>query len=261
MSRRLLVAGNWKLHLAPSEAADLARTLCAHLDAHAVCDAIDVAVFPTAFAVDRVVGASAGVGLQVGTQWTSAHTTGAFTGANSAAIARSIGCTWALAGHSEVRRDLQEGDEQVGASLQAALSAGLLPLLCIGETLDERDAGGVAEVLERQLHGALKDLVSDQVATCAIAYEPVWAIGTGRTASVEQAQDAHAVIRAWLRTHHPAFVGNQVRVVYGGSVKAENTAELLRAPDIDGVLVGGASLTAPSFLAIVDAACSAAQKR
>ncbi len=257
MSRRPLVAGNWKLHLAPSEAAALASAIRAHLDARATLDVIDVAVFPTAFAVDRVVGACAGTGLQVGTQWTSAHPSGAFTGANAATIARRMGCTWALAGHSEVRRDLRETDEQVGAAVRAALSAGLLPLLCIGETLDQRDAGQVHAVLEQQLSGALTGLTADQVATCAIAYEPVWAIGTGRTASPAEAQAAHAVVRAWLRAHYPAFVGEQVRIVYGGSVKAENTTELLQAPDIDGVLVGGASITAPSFLAIVDAAVTA----
>mgnify|MGYP001392669696 CR=1 FL=1 len=249
--RTPLIAGNWKLNLDPVEAAAVASALVP-----AVADRGDteVALFPTALSVPAVVQAVQGSGITVGIQEIHDQPGGAFTGTNSAAMARAVGCAWALIGHSERRQLFGETDEGVGRKVTAALAAGLLPMVCLGETLDQRDAGQVEHVVTRQLAAALGTLRPDEVATLTLAYEPVWAIGTGRTASPDQAQEVHAVLRAWLRNHYPAYVADQVRVLYGGSVKPGNAAELLSCPDIDGALVGGASLKADSFAAIVHAA-------
>ena len=169
-------------------------------------------------------------------------------------MAREAGCTYALVGHSERRHLFGETNEAVGTKVQVAIAAGLLPIVCVGETLDERRAGRVDEVVFAQLGAALQGLPDDQVSTLTLAYEPVWAIGTGETATPEQAQTVHAAIRGWLRERYPAFVAETVRIQYGGSVKPSNAAELLSCPDIDGCLVGGASLNAESFAAIVAAA-------
>lgn len=250
MTRRKLVAGNWKLHLGPSAAGGLATALRERLDA---LRGVDVAVFPTALSVHAVVQALDGCAIRVGVQMAHAEAKGAYTGCNSAEIAREAGCDWLLAGHSEVRRDLAESDERVGASVRAGLRAGLLPMMCVGESLDERRGGRLAEVLERQLGVGLAGLHADEVATCTIAYEPIWAIGTGVVASPEQAQEAHAFVRGWLRATYPAYVAEQTRVLYGGSVTAANAATLLALPDVDGCLVGGASLKPDELAAIARA--------
>ena len=250
MARRKFVAGNWKLHLAPEGAVALAQGLRGAL-ADAKCD---VAVFPTAISVAPVLWALKGSAIEVGVQEVHAATTGAFTGANSPSLAREAGCTRALVGHSERRQLFGETDAGVNAKIKACLANGLLPIVCIGETLAERDAGRVDEVVHGQLAGALDGLHADQVATLTLAYEPVWAIGTGRTATPEQAQEVHASIRGWLRGKYPAFVADQLRIQYGGSVNEKNAAALLSCPDIDGALVGGASLKADTFAAIVRAA-------
>lgn len=248
MKRRKLVAGNWKLHLGPTAAVALADELRAALSEE---EAVDLAVFPTTLSVPAVLTALAGTPIRVGIQWAHAEPKGAFTGTNSATIAREIGCTWLLAGHSEVRRDLGETDARVGASVRAGVAAGLLPMLCVGETLEERDAGQLEAVLHRQLAAGLQGVDGAHVAGGAIAYEPVWAIGTGRTATPTQAQEAHAIVRDWLREHYPAFVADDTRILYGGSVKASNAAELMALPDVDGCLVGGAALVAAEFVGIV----------
>jgi len=251
VSRRPFIAGNWKLHLGPRDAATLARQL---REAFAGHQGVDLAVFPTAISILPVVDALQGSDIEVGVQEVYWEPAGAFTGANSPAIAREAGCTRALVGHSERRQHFDESNAGVNAKVKACLHHGLLPVVCIGETLVQRDAGQVQAVVHGQLAGALEGLAPDQVATLTLAYEPVWAIGTGRTASPAQAQEVHASIRGWLRAHYPAFVAEQVRLQYGGSVKPNNAAELLACPDIDGALVGGASLQADSFAAIVAAA-------
>jgi len=169
-------------------------------------------------------------------------------------LARQAGCAWTLAGHSERRHVFGDTDEEIGASVRSALEAGLLVVLCVGETLEQRQAGEVEAVVGRQLHSGLAGLHADQVSTVIVAYEPVWAIGTGHTASPDQAQAVHAFIRAWMTERYPAYVAEDLRIVYGGSVKPGNAAELLAKPDIDGALVGGASLAAGSFSEIVHAA-------
>jgi triosephosphate isomerase len=249
--RRPLVAGNWKLNLSPTEATQVAGAL---RDAVARLEGVDVLLFPTALSIHATIAALDGSRIETGIQNVYSHPSGAYTGANSAVMARSVGCSYALAGHSERRHVFGETDESVGASVRATLDAGLLPVLCVGETLEERDAGRIEEVVSRQLTTGLAGLPADRVSTVTLAYEPVWAIGTGRTASREQAQDVHALIRGWLRERYPGYVGDQMRILYGGSVKPHNAAELMASPDIDGVLVGGASLKADSFAAIVGAA-------
>lgn len=250
MSRTPLIAGNWKLNLGPGEAASLAGDLT-----QALSDRGDIqaAVFPTALCVGLVTQRVSGSGITVGVQEINDTHVGAFTGTNSARMAREAGCTWALIGHSERRQLFHETDEGVQRKVRAALDAGLLPMVCVGETLDQRDAGRVDEVITQQMSVALGTLTPDEVATVTFAYEPVWAIGTGRTATPEQAQAAHATLRATLRERYPAFVAEQCRILYGGSVKPGNAAALLACPDIDGALVGGASLKAESFAGIISA--------
>jgi triosephosphate isomerase len=251
MSRVPLIAGNWKLHLTPMESAALARTM---VDALSARGDTEVALFPTTISVPAVVEATRNSGITVGIQEIHDQPSGAFTGTNSGVIARAAGCAWALIGHSERRQLFGETDESVGRKVRSALSAGLLPMVCVGETLEQRDSGQAKAVVAHQLAIALGTLRPDEVVTVTIAYEPVWAIGTGRTASPEQAQEIHAHLRSWLRDRYPPFVSDQARILYGGSVKPNNAAELLGQPDIDGALVGGASLEADAFAAITYAA-------
>jgi len=248
MARRPFIAGNWKLNLGPAAAVELARGLKTAL---ADRGDIDVAVFPTAMSIPGVVEALQGSGIGVGVQDAYHQVKGAFTGQNSPEIAREAGCTTMLVGHSERRHVFGETFEDTRLKVVAAFEAGLLPVLCVGETIEERQAGRVDEVVHGQLAAALEGLRAYRVASLTIAYEPVWAIGTGHTASPAQAQEVHASIRAWLRTHYPAYVADEMRIQYGGSVKPTNARELLSCPDIDGALVGGASLKVDSFQGIV----------
>jgi triosephosphate isomerase len=251
MSRRPLIAGNWKLNLGPSAARAYALALRERL---AGVDEVDLAVFPTALSLAPVIEVLRETPLTVGVQQTDGHASGAHTGANSAVMARELGCDWALAGHSECRQERGDTDERVNASVREARSAGLLPILCIGESLEQRRAGKLEAVLERQLSKGFAGMEADEVATCTLAYEPIWAIGTGVTASPQEAQAAHAFVRGWLVAHYPPYVAAQLRILYGGSVNAANAAELLANPDIDGALVGGASLIVEAFAGIVQAA-------
>ena len=248
--RRPLIAGNWKLNLGPGAGAALAVYL---RDALAAEDGVDVVVFPTALAIGAVAAELAGTAIGVGVQEVGAIASGALTGANSAVMAREAGCTWMLTGHSERRQHFAETDAGVGAKVRAGLAAGLYPIVCVGETLTERKAGRVDEVTRRQLGAALEGLAPHEVLALTIAYEPVWAIGTGETASPEQAQEVHASLRTWLRAHYPA-AADTLRILYGGSVKADNARSLLSRPDIDGALVGGASLRLGDFVDIITAA-------
>jgi triosephosphate isomerase (TIM) len=250
MTRRPFVAGNWKMNLGPAASGALAEELRERL-AH-VRDAT-VAVFPTALSIASVVPVLQGSAVAVGVQEIEPKTSGAFTGANSAVIAREAGCTYTLVGHSERRQLYGETDAGCANKVAAAFAAGLLPIYCVGETLAERRAGRVEEVVFRQLRDGLAQIERDQAGGLTIAYEPVWAIGTGENATPEQAQAVHASIRGWLRERWSA-VADDLRIQYGGSVKADNARALLACPDIDGALVGGASLDAASFAAIVAAA-------
>ncbi len=250
MNRRTFVAGNWKLNKGPTEAVQLAKALKGEL---MDLTSVDVAVAPPFISIPGVANALRHTGIHVAGQDLHPATSGAFTSAVAGEMLKDAGCSYVIVGHSERRRVFQDDDELVNAKVHAAFRSGLLPILCIGETLQERDAGRALDVVRSQLQLGLSGLEADQVVTTTLAYEPVWAIGTGRTATPEQAQEMHAGIRAWLAAQYPAFVAKQVRIQYGGSVKPGNAAELLAQPDIDGALVGGAALQSDSFLAIVRA--------
>ena len=242
MSRNKLVVGNWKMHGSRAANAELLSALLAgrpYVSDMAVCA-------PFVFIGD-VAAALAGSDIRWGAQDVSAHGQGAFTGEVSAAMLAECGCRYAIVGHSERRAFHSESDELVAAKAQAALARGVTPIVCVGETLAERDAGETEAVVKRQL-----SVVIHQLAHCAaemvVAYEPVWAIGTGRTAGPEQAQAVHRVLRAQL--HAATGRGEAMKILYGGSVKADNAAALFAQPDIDGGLIGGASLKAADFIAI-----------
>ncbi len=251
MGRVPFVAGNWKLHLGPEDGARVAADLRARL---ADVGDVTVAVFPTAISLHAVIDACRGSIVAVGVQDVEVADKGAFTGSNSAALCRAIGAEFALVGHSERRQHYGETSITCNRRIQATFAAGLLPIYCVGETLDERRAGRVEDVVFRQLEEGLKGFANDQIATITLAYEPVWAIGTGETATPRQAQDVHAAIRGWLRDR-VGVLADQIRIQYGGSVKPANAAELMACPDVDGALVGGASLEADGFAKII-AACA-----
>jgi len=243
---RKLVVGNWKMH--GSRAAN-AGLLAAIVGARPYGAEVAVCV-PCVFLGDTAAQL-AGSEVQWGAQDVSAHAQGAYTGEVSAAMLAEYACRFALVGHSERRQYHAESDELVAAKAQAALAQGITPIVCVGETLGQRDAGLTEAVVARQL-AAVAQALGARLADIVLAYEPVWAIGTGRTATPAQAQSVHAALRMQLQTAGDAAA--RVRVLYGGSVKADNAAELLAMPDIDGALVGGASLKAAEFIAICRAA-------
>jgi triosephosphate isomerase len=252
MTRRKLVAGNWKMHLATAAARDLAAASAAAARARPDADA---AVFPAFVHLAAVREALAGSAVLLGAQACHDQPQGAHTGEVSAEMLADAGVTVVLCGHSE-RRAAGEGDAAVAARVRAVLRARLRPLLCVGETLDERDGGATTAVLVRQTEAALAGLAAADLARLDVAYEPVWAIGTGRTAAAAQAVEAHGVVRRVLVGKF-GEAGRSPRILYGGSVKPSNAAELMSAEGVDGVLVGGASLDAASFRAILDAAPAA----
>lgn len=249
MSRKMLVAGNWKMNLRLSEATELATALGAGVRN---VDAPEVAVFPPFPWLLPVRDALAGSGVRVGAQHCHDAVSGAFTGEVSATMLAEV-CDYVLAGHSERRHLFGESDALVGSKVNAVLAAGLPVILCVGETLEERRGDLADAVVTRQLAGGLAGVTDDQMARVTIAYEPVWAIGTGVAATADDAQEMAALVRQWLGSRWGER-GTLMRVLYGGSVAPQNARELFVQPDVDGGLVGGASLKADSFLAIVDAA-------
>ena len=248
MARIPLLAGNWKMHGTRAEARTLAGAL-----AQSVGQVTDreVLIAPPFTALDAARDAVAGTRILLGAQNVHGEDRGAFTGEVSAAMLVEAGCSHVIIGHSERRQYYGETDAGVNARLRGALRAGLIPIVCVGEKLEEREAGSTMTVIERQIRGGLAGIDPAGAARCVLAYEPVWAIGTGRTATPDQAQEVHAAIRALLATlTSPAVVGS-LRILYGGSVKADNIDALMAQPDLDGALVGGASLDAVAFARIV----------
>lgn len=246
--RRPFVAGNWKMHGSRSMAAALVGAL-----ADALPTNTDVAVLPPFPYVDGLIAAFGARGIAIGAQDLSAHRDGAYTGEVAGPMLKEIGCTHVLVGHSERRQYHGESDALVAAKFVAAQAAGLVPILCVGETLAEREGGATEVVVARQLEAVTEAAGIAAFANAVVAYEPVWAIGTGRTASPQQAQDVHAFIRGKFR-ERDATIANSLRLLYGGSVKPANAAELFGQADVDGGLIGGASLVAADFLAICAAA-------
>lgn len=249
-TRRPLIAGNWKMNAGGPEGLALARAIAAQASA---APGVEVVVSPPAIVLTAVLEAVAGA-VGVAAQNMHQAESGAFTGELSAKMLREAGIGWVILGHSERRQYFAETDDSVREKTQAALSAGLKPIVCIGETLEQRESGQSLQVVASQLDAVLS-LLAGQPGVAAVAYEPVWAIGTGRVATTEQAQEVHAMIRSRLASGGQALA-DSTRVLYGGSVKADNASGLLACPDIDGALVGGASLKAESFGAIVAAAAS-----
>ena len=246
MGRKPFVCGNWKMHKTTAEAVALVRELRARLPEAGVL----VAVAPPFTALAPVKQALAGSHLQLFAQDCHHAAQGAFTGEVSAQMLVEVGCDGVILGHSERRAMFGDTDEAVRRKLEAALAAGLHPIVCVSETLAEREAGKTWEVVSRQVTAALQGLEPAKLEKITLAYEPVWAIGTGRTATTAQAQEVHGQIRGLLRELGGARVADAVRIQYGGSVKPENAAELMGQPDVDGALVGGASLKADDFARI-----------
>jgi triosephosphate isomerase (TIM) len=253
-SRTPIVAGNWKMNLSREEAVALARTVASGSKG---MQAVDRILFPAAVHLDAVRYALAEIGtggVQLGAQNAWHEPDGAFTGEVSVAMIKDLGCGWLLTGHSERRQVIGETDAMVNAKTKAGLDAGLQVILCIGETLEQRESGQTDAVNERQLKAGLEGITHDALHRLVIAYEPVWAIGTGKTATPDDAQAAHHAARTVLEDLFGQQPATDMRILYGGSVKPDNAADLFAQPDIDGGLIGGASLKAESFLAICNAA-------
>ena len=250
--RRKIVAANWKMNMTQPEAARFIEVFL--LESHDATD-VDIVIVPSFTTIPKVTELlSERQDIKVGAQNMYWERSGAFTGEISAAQLRDLFVRYVILGHSERRALFGETDEVVNRKVRAAHEATLRPIVCVGETLQERDAGKVEKVLGRQLRESLAELSPKELQETVVAYEPVWAIGTGRNATPEQAQEAHAFIRKTLAEMSEPATADKIRIQYGGSVKPENAAELMSQPDIDGALVGGASLDPRSFAAIVRAA-------
>ena len=248
--RRPIVAGNWKMHGSRVENARLIEDILGGYPAHAGADCVVCPPFVYLQEVGRMLRDTP---IALGAQDTCADAHGAFTGEVSAAMLKDVGCKYVLVGHSERRLIYRESDQVVARKFAAAHAKALIPVLCVGEQLSDREAGRTEEVIARQLDVVLELCGPEVLGQGVVAYEPVWAIGTGRTASPQQAQDVHAFIRARI-AGRDARIAAATRILYGGSVKAGNAAELFGMPDVDGGLIGGASLKADEFLAILAAA-------
>lgn len=248
--RKKIIAGNWKMNMAVAEAESLASAIKLEL---ADCREVDVALCPPFTALKVVGEAIAETSIKLGAQNMHWESDGAYTGEISARMLRDLYCRYVIVGHSERRAYFGETDATVNHKVKAAIAGNLTPIVCVGESLDERERGKAKDVVRKQIEQGLAGL-DDDLKKLILAYEPVWAIGTGRTATPEQAQEMHSFIRAVLVGMRSEEVAESVRIQYGGSIKPENAADLLAQPDIDGGLVGGASLEARSFVEIVRAA-------
>jgi triosephosphate isomerase len=248
MTRIPVFAGNWKMHGARGEAVALADALVKEVGQ---IDGREVIVAPPFSALEPVGHALVGSRIKLAAQNVHWEPKGAYTGEISTAMLREAGCTHVILGHSERRQYFGETDETVNKKLHASLSVGLVPIVCVGETLAEREADATGAIIERQVRSGLADVASQDIARCIIAYEPVWAIGTGRTATPGQAQEVHHAIRRQLIGLASETTADRIRILYGGSVKAANVDALMAEPDIDGALVGGASLDPTEFTRIV----------
>jgi triosephosphate isomerase len=248
--RRKIIAGNWKMNKTITEALDLVRALTIELKD--IKD-VDVVVCPVFTALHSVSLALEGSIIKLGSQNLFWEEKGAFTGEVSAAMLKDTHCEYVIIGHSERRTLFKETNDQVNKKTKAALKAGLQPIICVGERLEERQANKTFAVIAEHVRGAFEGFSADDLATVIIAYEPVWAIGTGQNATPDQAQEVHLFIRKMIADSFDKRVAEKVRIQYGGSVTPANIAVLLKQPDIDGALVGGASLKAESFVQLVQA--------
>jgi triosephosphate isomerase len=245
--RRKLIAGNWKMNTDRATAIKLARGVVGRAGMHSGVDLLLCPPYAYLLPVSEILK---GTAVSLGAQNMYHKPDGAFTGEISAAMLLDVGCTHVILGHSERRHILGETDDDVNQKTHAAISAGLTPIVCVGETLEERESGETAMVIRRQFERSLADVTADQIKQTVIAYEPVWAIGTGKVATPDQAEEVHAELRNLLATRYNGGAAAAVRILYGGSVKPTNAADLLSQPNIDGALVGGASLKVDDFLGI-----------
>ena len=249
--RKKIIAGNWKMNKTVEEALELAQELKRNFSEET---AVDVVLCPPYTAIHALKDSLSETQLHIGAQNMSSEDEGAYTGEISHHMLKEFYVRYVILGHSERREYYGEDDAFVNQKVLKALEKQIRPILCVGETLEQRESGATESVVEQQILGGLADVESDQFEDVVIAYEPVWAIGTGKTATAEQAQDVHAFIRNLIKQHFGASAADQVRIQYGGSMKPANALELLGQPDIDGGLIGGAALDAESFGAIIGAA-------
>ncbi len=254
MTRKKLIAGNWKMNKVSADAVALARELVVAVGAQAD---VEVVICPPFTALEAVAGAIDGSLIKLGAQNMHFEASGAFTGEVSAPMLRALFATHVILGHSERRNLFGETDELVNKKVLSALKNQLRPILCVGESLAEREAGSTLRVVQTQTERALEGVSKDMAASLVVAYEPVWAIGTGKVATTEQAQEVHGFIRGLLAKAYGDAVAQRVRILYGGSMKPANAPELLAQKDIDGGLIGGASLEARSFVELIKAAAGA----
>lgn len=246
------MAGNWKMYKTPQETVKFFKEIKPLVDGNERCD---IVIFPPAIDISAAVQSVKDTSIQIGGQNVYWAKEGAYTGETSAGMLSAAGATWVLVGHSERRHQVaHETDADVLKKTQAALAAGLAPIICVGERLEEHKAGKAHEVLVRQFAGGIAGLTEEQFAQIAIAYEPVWAIGTGQTATPQIASEAHKLIRSEAEKRFGEDAARRIRILYGGSVKPDNIQGLMNEPEIDGTLVGGASLDPASFAKIVEAA-------
>lgn len=250
--RRPIVAANWKLHGQLGMIASLLQPIDIHAKNLSQVDVVICPPYPYLAACKQAIKSG---NVFLGAQSVAAEEKGAYTGEVAAEMLAEVGCTHVIVGHSERRQYYGESDQIVAAKVTRAIAAGLTPIVCVGESLDQRDQGQMKEIIVSQLRAVINEIGIDQASRAVIAYEPIWAIGTGKTASPEQAQEVHSIIRSEL-ARQSEEVSQQVRILYGGSVKADNAAQLFSQPDIDGGLIGGASLDAEQFNAIVDASAA-----
>ncbi len=246
--RKPFIAGNWKMNMDSESAVALAAGLASELSG---IDSVDVAVCPPFVYLAGVASALGSSGIKVGSQNVYFEEKGAFTGETSCGMLKDVGCAYAIVGHSERRHVMGETDELINKKVAAVIESGLLAILCVGELLEEREAGKTDDVVIGQVKKGLAGISAEQMKSVTVAYEPVWAIGTGKTATAEQAQEVHAMIRGLLTEMYGEEVAQATRIQYGGSAKPGNTAELMANVDVDGLLVGGASLKVEDFAAMI----------
>lgn len=249
--RGMVIAGNWKMNTTPSEGVELAGQI---VQAFSGDNGVKVVIFPPATHLEKIAGVIAGSPVEMGAQNMHWDPSGAYTGELSAPMLLEVGCKWAIIGHSERRSFFGETDESVNQRACQAIVSGIRPIVCIGETLDEREAGGTFSVLTKQIRIGIDGLPLTGNGGLVIAYEPVWAIGTGQTASTEQVQEAHIHIRNTIELLFGKESAQSTVIQYGGSVNDKNATDLLACEDVDGALIGGASLKPDKFAAIIDAA-------
>jgi len=251
--RKPFVAGNWKMNTDSHTSISLAESIVSG-SLETAGQGVSVAVCPPFVYLQAVAKALSASSVAVGAQDIYIESQGAFTGEISASMLKDIGCSYVLCGHSERRHVIGETDELINKKVAAAIGGGLLPILCVGELLAEREASQTSEVISRQIKSDLAGLSAEKVSAVTMAYEPVWAIGTGLTATPQQAQEVHAFVRELLAEMYGVQLAEEIRILYGGSAKPGNAGDLMREQDVDGLLVGGASLNADDFIAIIQAA-------